>query len=167
MVNTGPSSADGADMSESVTTTPDATAAYKDIDTAPLGVKLLSMVVVVAAILDLSLATLMVLNRNSSNLQLETGLGSGGLTTYAIAIGALGLVAFVVGVGLRAGAAWARLVTIVLALIRLVGLGFAMIAFSNRQWYTAIVPAVIYVVVAYYLLYDHEAKDYFEAPAIS
>jgi len=143
------------------TTDPADTPTYRDIDTAPLGVKLLSVVVIVGAILDLSLASLMVLNRQSSNLQAETGLGSGGLVAYGIAIGVFGLVAFAVGIGLRAGSGWARTVTIVLALIRLVGLGFAMIAFSNRQWYTALVPAIIYAVVAYYLLYDHEARDYY------
>jgi hypothetical protein len=137
---------------------------YRDIDTAPLGVKLLSMVVIIGAILDLSLATLMLLNAGTSNLQTETGLSRGELVAYAIAIGVIGLVAFAVGIGLRAGSPWARTVTIVLALIRLVGLGFAMIAFSSRQWYTALVPAIIYTVVAYYLLYDHEARDYY-APA--
>jgi hypothetical protein len=136
---------------------------YRDIDTAPLGVKLLSMVVIIGAILDLSLATLMLLNSGTSNLQAETGLSRGELVGYSIAIGVIGLVAFAVGIGLRAGSPWARTVTIALALIRLVGLGFAMIAFSNRQWYTALVPAIIYTVVAYYLLYDHEARDYYTA----
>lgn len=137
---------------------------YQDVDTAPFGVKLLSTVVVVAAILDLSLSSLMLLNRSSPNLQSETGMGRTGLTAYAVAVGALGLVAFGIGIGLRTGTAWARLATILVAFVRLVGLGFAMIAFSNRQWYTAIVPAVIYVLVAYYLLYDREARDYFTGP---
>lgn len=132
-----------------------------DIDRAPLGVKLLSAVVVVGAILDLSLAALMILNRSSTNLQAETGMSSGSLAAYAVVIGVVGLVAFAVGVGLRAGSPLARWVTIALALLRIVGLGFAMIAFDDRQWYTAIVPAIIYAVVAYYLLYDEEAKDYF------
>ncbi len=133
----------------------------RDIDAAPLGVKLLSMVVVVAAILDLSLATLMILNHDTSNLQASTGLSGGSLVLYGAVIGVLGLVAFAIGVGLRAGSPWARVVTIALALVRLVGLGVAMIAFDNSQWYTAIVPAVIYAVVAYYLLYDDEARAYY------
>jgi hypothetical protein len=136
---------------------------YRDIDTAPLGVKLLSMVVIIGAILDLSLATLMLLNASTSNLQAETGLTSGQLVAYSIGIGLIGLVAFAVGIGLRAGSHWARTVTIVLALIRLVGLAFAMIEFSSRQWYTALVPAIIYAVVAYYLLYDKEAREYYTA----
>jgi uncharacterized membrane protein len=137
--------------------------AYRDIGTAPLGVKLLSVVVVVGAILDLSLSTLMILNSGTSNLQLTTGLGRGALVAYGIAIGVVGLIAFAIGVGLRAGSALARMLTIVLALIRLVGLGFAMIAFDNSQWYTAIVPAVIYAVVAYYLIYDPDARDYYRS----
>lgn len=137
------------------------TPTYRDIDTAPLGVKLLSIVVIVGAILDLSLATLMVLNRNTANMQLETGMSAGGLLAYGIAIGVMGIVAFMIGIGLRAGSPWARILTIVVALVRLVGLGFAMIAFDSQQWYTAIVPALIYAVVAYYLLYDEEAKAYF------
>jgi hypothetical protein len=37
-----------------------------------------------------------------------------------------------------------------------------MIEHDDQQWYSALVPAVIYAVVSYYLLYDREAKDYFE-----
>lgn len=152
-------------MTDSTTdaATDTATGPYRDIDSAPLGVKLLSMVVIIAAILDLSLATLMLLNAGTSNLQAETGLSSGQLVAYSIGIGVIGLIAFAVGIGLRAGSHWARTVTIVLALIRLVGLGFAMIEFSNRQWYTALVPAIIYTFVAYYLLYDEEAREYYGA----
>ena len=148
-------------MTETVSTDIASPHTGRDIGTAPLGVKLLSMVVVVAAILDLSLATLMVLNSGTANLQAQTGLGSGALVAYGIVIGALGAVAFAVGVGLRAGSPWSRLVTIAFAFVRLVGLTFAMFAFDSSQWYTAIVPAVIYAVVAYYLIYDDEARDYF------
>jgi hypothetical protein len=134
---------------------------YKDIDTAPLGVKLLSAVVVVGAILDLSLATLMFLNRNSDNMLAETGWSSGTLAAYSIVLGILGLVAFAIGIGLRAGNNWARLLTVALAVVRLIGLGIVMIEHDNRQWYSALVPAVIYAVVAFYLLYDDEAKAYY------
>jgi hypothetical protein len=157
---------EGTRMTETTSPTdgPVGTVGPIDIDRAPLGVKLLSMVVVVAAILDLSLASLMVLNRSTSGLQAETGLSSGSLLLYATGIGVVGLFGFVLGVGLRAGSPWARVATIAVSLLRLVGLGAAMFVFSTRQWYTAIVPAVIYAVVAYYLMYDHEARDYFVAP---
>lgn len=136
---------------------------YQDIGAAPLGVKLLSAVVIVGAILDLSLATLMLLNRNTANLGAETGWSPGTITLYAVVVGALGLVAFAVGIGLRAGNNWARLLTVALAVLHLVGLAVVMIEHDDQQWYSALVPAVIYAVVSFYLLYDREARDYYGA----
>ena len=57
----------------------------------------------------------------------------------------------------------ARLVTVVLAVLHLVGLAVVMIEHDDQQWYSALVPAVIYAVVSYYLIYDREAKAYFDA----
>ncbi len=134
----------------------------KDIDSAPFGIKLLSWIVLFAAVLDLSFATLLFLDRNDSNVLAETGFDSGTVAVYAIVLGLLGLFALYVGFQLRLGADFARYLIAFLAAIRVANLIYVMIFFDHSHWFGALVPAVLYALVAIYLMMDDNVKRYFQ-----
>ncbi len=134
----------------------------KDIDSAPFGIKLLSWIVLFGAVLDLSFATLLFLDRNESNVLAETGLDSSTVAVYAIVLGLLGLFALYVGFQLRLGVDFARYLIAFLAVIRLANLVYVMIFFDRSHWFGALVPALLYALVAAYLLLDDNVKKYFQ-----
>ena len=135
----------------------------QDIDSAPVGIKILSWVVMIGAVLDLSFATLLFLDRNDRNTLAETGLDSGAIAIYAIALGLVGLIALWVGMQLQLGNNFARYVIAFIAGLRVLNLIYVVIFFERAHWFAAVVPAVIYGVVAAYLLIDDDVDRYFDS----
>jgi hypothetical protein len=130
----------------------------------PVGVSLLSILLIIAGIFDIVAGIVVLATRNDANVRLALrDVTSGSLTTLAIVTIAMGVLVLLVALSLRRGANWARAVVAGVAIARLIILIWSVIAHHSYHWYQALLPAAIYALVAGYLFYDEEARRFFES----
>jgi hypothetical protein len=127
----------------------------------PFGISFLSILVMIAGALDILASIVILLDRNDDELLDTLHVSQGNLTTYAFVSLGLGIIVVLVGYALRQAANWARLVIAIIAVARLITVLWVVISLHTVHWYQAIWPAVIYMLVAGYLLFDDDAKAYF------
>ncbi len=84
------------------------------------------------------------------------------ITGYAIGAIVLGIIAILIGLMLRNGSEFARYLVAIIAAVRLASLVFTIIRFDAIHWYSAIVPTLVYALVAGYLFFDRDAKAFFD-----
>jgi hypothetical protein len=129
----------------------------------PLGVGLLSILLIIGGILDIIGGIVLTVAHSDNDIRHALDVSSADLTTYGVVSIVLGVIVLLVGFALRRGASWARYLVAIIAAVRLATLIWAVIAYSNLNWYEAIWPAALYLFVAGYLFFDEDAKRYFAA----
>jgi hypothetical protein len=130
----------------------------------PFGVAFLSVVLMIGGVLDIIGSGLLLLEREDASVLDRMGGSSDEIAIYAITGMLIGIVVIAVAVALRAGSNFARYFIAFLAVIRLLGLAWAVATFAKGDWYDALVPAVVYALVAGYLLFDKDSQAFFEPP---
>jgi hypothetical protein len=131
----------------------------------PFGVSLLAFVVMLGGALDLVGGLLLLLERNDDAVLDRMGGSADEIAAYAVMTMIVGLVVIVVGAALRNGSNFARYFIAFIALIRLASLAYVIITFAKGDWYDALVPAVVYTLVAGYLLFDKDAQAFYDRSA--
>jgi hypothetical protein len=126
----------------------------------PIGISLLSILVIIAGALDVLAGVLSISLRGDSGLLAELKGSEGEVTGLGTGLVILGVIAIVVGFMLWRGSAFARLLIGVIALVRLVGMIWIFASFDREHWYEGIGSLVIYALVAGYLLIGTTARDY-------
>lgn len=127
----------------------------------PFGVSFLSILVMIGGVIDILASLFLLLDRNDDDLLDTLNVSQGNLTTYAFVSMGLGIIVVLVGYALRQAANWARLVVAIVAVARLITVLWVVVSLHTVQWYQAIWPTVIYLLVAGYLLFDDDARGYF------
>ena len=127
----------------------------------PFGVGFLSILIMIAGVLDVLASLSLLLDRNDDELLEALDVSQGNLTTYAVVSLGIGIIVVLVGFALRTAANWARLVVAIVAVARLITLFWVVAGLHSVHWYHAIWPTVLYMLVAGYLLFDDDAKAYF------
>ena len=129
----------------------------------PLGVSLLSILLMISGFFDLVAGIVLLATRNDAGVRNALrDVSQGSITTLAIVTIGLGVAVLVVAFGLRRGANWARALVAGVAIARLIILFWSVAAYHSYHWYQALLPTAIYILVAGYLFYDEDAKRYFE-----
>jgi hypothetical protein len=126
----------------------------------PIGVSLLSILVIIAGALDVLAGVLSISMRGDADLLVELKGTEGEVTGLGTGLVVLGVIAIIVGFMLWRGSAFARILIGVIALVRLVGTVWVVASFDRAQWYEGIGSLVIYALVAGYLLFGDTARDY-------
>jgi hypothetical protein len=132
----------------------------------PFGVAFLSIVLMVGGVLDIIGGGLLFLERNDDSVLSRMGNSSDEIAIYAIMTVFVGIVVIAVASALLNGSNFARYFIAFIAIIRVVALAFAVITYAKGDWYDALVPAVVYSLVAGYLLYDKDSRAFFEKPVV-
>jgi hypothetical protein len=133
----------------------------------PFGVGFLSVLIMAVGLVEVVGGVLLLVQRLNEELLSTVDVTAAQITTYALFTAMFGVIAFLVGLALRNGAAWARYVVAVLAVVRLASLIWVVVAYHSIHWYTAIWALAIYALVAGYLLFDDDAKAYYAGTAPS
>ena len=128
---------------------------------APFGVRFLSILLYVGAILDVIGGIVLITQRNDSDLLDAIDATSSDVTTYGVVAIVMGVIVFLIASALRSGANWARLLVGLIAILRLVGLIWVTVGYHRVHWYDSLAPTVIYLLVAGYLFFDDDAKAYY------
>ncbi|MEM9516336.1 MAG: hypothetical protein AAGA42_15905 [Actinomycetota bacterium] len=135
--------------------------------TAPFGVRLLSLLLYVAAFIDVIGGAVLIFQSNDDNILDAADATSGQVTTYGIVAIVFGIFVCLVAGALRSGAQWARVLVGIIAIARFVAL-FIVIATSHvAHWFDAFAPAILYALVAGYLFFDNDARRFFEPRTLS
>jgi hypothetical protein len=127
----------------------------------PFGVRFLSILLYIGAILDIIAGIVLLTERNDTDLLASIGATTSDVTTYGVATIVMGVIVFLVASALRSGANWARLLIGLIAIVRVVGLIWVTIGYHRVHWYDSLGPTVIYVLVAGYLFFDEDARSYY------
>ena len=126
----------------------------------PMGISLLSILVIIAGALDVLAGILSISLRGDSDLLADLKGSEGEVTGLGTGLVILGIIAIVVGFMLWRGSALARVLIGVIALVRLVAMIWVFASFDREHWYEGIGSLVIYALVAGYLLFGTTARDY-------
>ena len=127
----------------------------------PFGISFLSILLIIGGAVDFVVGLIALFNANDDTFLASTRATSTDVRTMAIVGLVFGVVVVFLGLALRRGSHVARGLISVVALLRVVALGWAIVAYNELHWYQALWPAVIYAAVAGYLLLDKDAKQFF------
>ncbi len=127
----------------------------------PFGVRFLSILLYVGAVLDILAGILLITQRNSDDVLDSVGATSGEITTLGVITIVFGVVVFMIASALRGGSNFARLLVGVIAVVRLIALIWVSISYHRVHWYDSIAPTLVYLLVAGYLFFDDDAKAFF------
>ena len=127
----------------------------------PFGVRFLSILLYIGAILDIIAGIVLLTERNDTDLLASIGATTSDVTTYGVATIVMGVIVFLVASALRSGANWARLLIGLIAIVRVVGLIWVTIGYHRVHWYDSLGPTIIYLLVAGYLFFDEDAKAFY------
>ena len=128
---------------------------------APFGVRFLSILLYVGAILDIIAGIVLLTQRNDADLLDALEATTSDVTTYGVVAIVMGVIVFLVASALRGGAGWARFLVALIAIVRVAGLVWITIGSHQVHWYDSLAPTVIYVLVAGYLFFDEDARTFF------
>jgi hypothetical protein len=128
---------------------------------APFGVRFLSILLYVGAILDIIAGIVLITQRNDTELLDTIDATSSDVTTYGVLAIVMGVIVLLIASALRRGSNWARLLVGVIAVVRVVGLIWVTIGYHRVHWYDSLAPTVIYVLVAGYLFFDDDARSFY------
>jgi len=128
---------------------------------APFGVRFLSVLLYVGAVLDVIGGIVLITQRNDSDLLDAIDATSSDVTTYGVVAIVMGVIVFLIASALRGGANWARLLVGLIAIVRVAALVWVTIGYHRVHWYDSLAPTVIYVLVAGYLFFDDDARSYY------
>jgi uncharacterized membrane protein len=127
----------------------------------PFGVGFLSLLIIIIGALQLGGGIALLIERNNSEVLDSLDATSSNVTAVAIAAIVSSVVAIIVGLALRGGASWARVLVAVLAVANLAALIYAASSSHHLHWYNVVWSAVLYALIAGYLFFDDDAKAYF------
>ena len=127
----------------------------------PFGVRFLSILLYIGAILDIIGGIVLITQRNDTDLLDTIDATSSDVTTYGVLAIVMGVIVFLVASALRSGANWARLLVGIIAIVRVVGFVWVTIGYHRVHWYDSLAPTIIYVLVAGYLFFDEDAKAFY------
>ena len=127
----------------------------------PFGVRFLSILLYVGAILDVVGGIVLLTQRNDTDLLDTLDATSSDVTTYGVVAIVMGVIVFLIASALRRGANWARLLVGLIAVVRVVGFVWVTIGYHRVHWYDSLGPTLIYVLVAGYLFFDDDAQAFY------
>jgi hypothetical protein len=128
----------------------------------PFGVSLLSILIMLGGVFDVIGGVLLLFERKDREVLVDLDLTTNQITGYAVGAIVLGIIAILIGLMLRNGSEFARYLVAIVAALRLASLVFTIIRFDAIHWYSAIVPTVVYALVAGYLFFDKDAQAFFD-----
>jgi hypothetical protein len=128
---------------------------------APFGVRFLSILLYVGAVLDIIGGIVLITQRNNAELLDAIDATSSDVTTYGVVAIVMGVIVLLIASALRSGASWARLLVGLIAVARVAALIWVTIGYHRVHWYDSLAPTVIYVLVAGYLFFDDDAKQFY------
>ena len=131
----------------------------------PFGVAFLSIVLMIGGVLDIIGGGLLFIDRNDESVLKRMGNSADEIALYAILTIFVGIVVIAVAAALRNGSNFARYLIAFIAIVRVIVLLFAIVSYAKGDWYDALVPAVVYSLVAGYLLYDKDSQAFFQQSA--
>jgi hypothetical protein len=132
----------------------------------PFGVAFLAIVLMIGGVLDIIGGGLLFLEREDISVRTRLGGSADEIALYAIMTIFVGIVVIAVAAALRNGSNFARYLIAFIAIVRVLAFLFAVVSYAKGDWYDALVPAVVYSLVAGYLLYDKDSKAFFERPVV-
>jgi hypothetical protein len=130
----------------------------------PFGVALISVVLLIAGALDIVGGGLLFLERNDVAVIQRMG-SADEIGAWSLGVMCLGVIVIVLAAALRNGSSFARYLIALIAGVRAVALLYAIASFAKGDWYDALVPAVVYGLVAGYLLFDKDSQAFFARTA--
>jgi hypothetical protein len=128
----------------------------------PFGVGLLALLIIIGGAFDVLGGILFLAEREDNEFLIDVDLSTNQITSWGVGVIILGVIAIFVGALLWRGSQFARYLVAVIAIIRLASVVFAVIRWDSIHWYSAIVPTVIYFIVAWYLLSSRSAQEFFD-----
>jgi hypothetical protein len=133
----------------------------QDTEPTPFGVTFIAVLLAALGLLEVIGGLLLLVQRGDADLLAAVDVTSAQLTTYALFSAMFGIIVVLVANALRTGSQWSRYVVAVIAAARLATLVWVVIGYHGIHWYTAIWPMVLYGLLAGYLFFDEDAKNYF------
>lgn len=130
----------------------------------PFGVAFLSVVLMIGGALDIIGGGLLFLERNDEKLLFRNDATADEIAAFAIMTIIVGIVVIAVAAALRNGSNFARYLIAFIAIVRILALLFAVASWAKGDWFDPLVSAVVYTLVAGYLLFDKDAQAFFESP---
>lgn len=127
----------------------------------PFGVRFLSILLYVGAVLDILGGILLISQRSDDGLLEQIDATTADVTSAGVGLIVFGVIVFLVARALRSGANWVRLLVGIIAVVRLIGLVWATIGYHRVHWYDSVAPTIIYLLVAGYLFFDEDAKAFY------
>ncbi len=128
----------------------------------PLGVKIISVLYYIGAVLELLVAVLLFVGAGAVSKLPVLGalgaLGAGLFVVFGVVFIGLAVLSFFVGRGLWKGQKWARIVAIIFAVL---GILFALVGMVGGQIASNIVSLVISAAIGGYLLFSKDVKAAF------
>ena len=130
----------------------------------PFGVTFIAILMLVVGGLDILGGILALTHRTDDVLLDAVGSTESDLTTYGIALIVIGVLILLTAAALHRGSNFARGLVVTVAVLRLAMLFWALVTYHSVHWYNAFAPALIYILVTGFLLFDEDARRYFEGP---
>lgn len=127
----------------------------------PVGVSILSVVLMIGGVLDIIAGGLLFLERNDEKLLFRNDATPEELAAFALMTIIVGIIVIGLAAALRNGSNFARYVIAFVALVRIFALLFTVASWAKGDWFDPLVSAVVYTAVAAYLLIDKNAQDFF------
>lgn len=127
----------------------------------PFGVSLLSVLLYIGGVLNILAGVFSLFARGNNELLREMKATPNEITAYGIVAIVFGVLVMFIAHLLRRQSNFARLFVAVIAAIQLGLTIWAIVSYHAVHWYNAIAPLVIYALVAGYLFFDRDAKEYF------
>jgi hypothetical protein len=128
----------------------------------PSGVNFISILLFVAGGIDVLGGIVLLVNRNDEELLDAIGSSESDLMSFGIVTIAIGVIILFTAVALRRAANWARALVVIVSIVRLATLVWALATYHSVHWTNTFLPTLLYCLVAGYLLFDEDARRYFE-----
>lgn len=127
----------------------------------PFGISFLSVILMVVGLLDIIGGGLLFIEREDQSVLVRMGGSSDEIAIWSIVTILIGIVVIAVAAALRNGSNFARYLIAFIAIVRIIALVFAVASYAKGDWYDALVPAVVYALIAGYLLFDKNTEAWF------
>lgn len=121
----------------------------------------MTWLMLISGVVQAIAGALIIIDKNDAKILDALEATSSEATSIGIAMIIAGVIAVFVASSLRTAANWARLLVGTVALLHLVGLVWAAIAYHSLHWYNVAWPALVYGLIAGYMFSDDDVKEYF------
>ncbi|CAN5818832.1 MAG: DUF7144 family membrane protein [Ilumatobacteraceae bacterium] len=129
----------------------------------PFGVVFLYVLIILVGLVEIATGIILLATRGDENIHIElSDTPTSNVTVLGIIAIVIGLIDLAIAFGLRSGAEWARAVVFIVAFARAIVLVWSVIAHHGFHWDQTLLPLAVYILVAWYLYGDKDAKQFFD-----